>query len=91
MLSAGHKSRSFVFLATGTCRPTQWHYWAIGFGSGHCCNAQPMAKKKNPAAIELGRRGGRASARKLTDEQRKEKARKAAQARWAKKRAKRAE
>jgi hypothetical protein len=43
-----------------------------------------MAKKKNPAAVELGSKGGRASANKLTDEQRKEKARKAAQARWAK-------
>ena len=88
MLSAEHTSRSFVFLATGTCWPTQWHYLAIGFGSGHCCNAQPMAKKKNSAAVELGRKGGRASAKKLTDEQRKEKARRAAHARWAKRNAK---
>ena len=43
-----------------------------------------MAKKKNPAAVELGRKGGKASAKRLTDEQRKEKARKAAQARWTK-------
>jgi hypothetical protein len=42
-----------------------------------------MGKKKNPAAVELGRKGGRASGKKLSDEQRKEKARKAAQARWA--------
>jgi hypothetical protein len=41
-----------------------------------------MAKKKDPAAVELGRKGGKASAKKLTREQRKEKARKAAQARW---------
>jgi hypothetical protein len=40
--------------------------------------------KKNPAAVQLGRRGGKATARKLTKEQRKESARKAAQARWAK-------
>jgi hypothetical protein len=43
-----------------------------------------MAKKKNPAAVQLGRKGGKASAEKLTQEQRKEKARKAAQARWSK-------
>jgi len=43
-----------------------------------------MAKKKNRAAVQLGRKGGKASAEKLTDEQRTEKARKAAQARWTK-------
>jgi len=41
-------------------------------------------KKKSPAAIELGRRGGKARAKKLTKEQRHESARKAAQARWQK-------
>jgi hypothetical protein len=41
-------------------------------------------KKKNPAAVALGRRGGKASAERLTEEQRKEKARKAAKARWTK-------
>jgi hypothetical protein len=40
--------------------------------------------KKNPAAVQLGRRGGKATARMLTTEQRKESARKAALARWAK-------
>jgi len=44
-----------------------------------------MAKRKSPAAVALGRKGGKASAQKLTHEQRREKARKAAQARWAKK------
>jgi len=43
---------------------------------------------KNPAAVELGRRGGlkggKARAAKLTPEQRQEAARRAAQARWAK-------
>jgi hypothetical protein len=43
-----------------------------------------MVKKKNSAAVELGRKGGKASAERLTAEQRKEKARKAAQARWTK-------
>jgi hypothetical protein len=42
---------------------------------------------KNPAAVALGRRGGKATARKMTAEQRQESARKAAQARWAKKKA----
>ncbi len=40
--------------------------------------------KKNEAAVQLGRRGGKATAKKLTAEQRKQSARKAAQARWAK-------
>jgi hypothetical protein len=40
--------------------------------------------KKNPAAVELGRKGGKASAKKLTPEQRSEKARKAAKAQWGK-------
>jgi hypothetical protein len=41
--------------------------------------------RKNPAAVELGRRGGKATAAKLSPAQRKDIARKAAQARWAKK------
>jgi hypothetical protein len=44
-----------------------------------------MAKRKNPAAVALGRKGGKATAKKLTVEQRAEGARKAAVARWAKK------
>jgi hypothetical protein len=49
-----------------------------------------MAEEKNPAAVELGRlgtsKGGKARAEKLTKEQRVEIARKAAKARWAKRR-----
>ena len=41
---------------------------------------------KNSAAVELGRLGGKARARKLTPEQRQEAARKAVEARWAKQR-----
>jgi hypothetical protein len=41
--------------------------------------------KKNPAAVALGRKGGKASAKKRTAEERKEHARKAAKARWSKK------
>ena len=39
---------------------------------------------KNSAAVELGRRGGKARARKLTPEERREAARRAVAARWAK-------
>jgi len=49
-----------------------------------------MSERKNPAAVELGKlgglKGGKARAEKLTKEQRVEIARKAANARWAKKR-----
>jgi len=43
-----------------------------------------MPIKKDPYSIEFARKGGKASAKKLTAEQRSEKARKAAKARWAK-------
>ena len=43
-----------------------------------------MVPKKNPAAVELGRRGGKATARNLSAEERKQIATKAARARWAK-------
>jgi len=54
------------------------------------CHQPGMAKReKNAAAVALGRlgglKGGKARARKLTAEQRRASARKAAQARWAKK------
>jgi hypothetical protein len=53
-----------------------------------CARAQepPMAKK-NPAAAQLGRRGGKVTAKKLRLEQRRAADRKAAQARWDKKKA----
>jgi len=44
-----------------------------------------MAKEKKFSASEFARRGGKARAEKLTKEQRKEIARKAAKARWGKK------
>jgi hypothetical protein len=40
--------------------------------------------KKNPHAVLLGRRGGKARIDKITPERRKEIAQKAARARWAK-------
>ncbi|MEE9589761.1 MAG: RNA-binding protein [Hyphomicrobiaceae bacterium] len=39
---------------------------------------------KNKAAVELGRKGGKARAEKMTPEQRRKVAKKAARARWAK-------
>ena len=49
-----------------------------------------MTEEKNPAAVELGRlggkKGGKVRAEKLSPERRKEIARKAAKARWYKKR-----
>jgi hypothetical protein len=40
--------------------------------------------KKDPAAVQLGRKGGKAAAKNRTKEEREEQARKAAQARWSK-------
>lgn len=49
-----------------------------------------MTEEKNPAAVALGklggRKGGKARAKNMTPEERSEAARKAAKARWAKKR-----
>jgi hypothetical protein len=56
----------------------------------HCDKRKLMAKtKKDPAAVSLGRRGGKEYARAHTAEERKAQAQKAAQARWAKVKAKR--
>jgi hypothetical protein len=43
-----------------------------------------MAKRKNPAAVALGKRGAKARMKKLTPEKRSEVARTAVMARWAK-------
>jgi hypothetical protein len=40
-------------------------------------------RRKDPAAVQLGRKGGKRRAQKLTAEERQESARKAARARWA--------
>lgn len=46
---------------------------------------QPKGKTKRPMTVrEMAQLGGKATAEKLTPEQRKESARKAARARWAK-------
>jgi hypothetical protein len=41
-----------------------------------------MAKKKNPAAVALGRKGGQNSRKNLPAEEKKELAQRAANARW---------
>jgi hypothetical protein len=43
-----------------------------------------MAKTKDPAAVALGKKGGKARAKKLTPEELSEQGRKAVQTRWAK-------
>lgn len=60
---------------------------AIGrIATGEQSEDEPKEDTRNPAAVELGRRGGlkggKARAAKLTPEQRSEAARKAARARW---------
>ena len=47
-----------------------------------------IMRQKNPAAVELGRRGGKARGQKLSKQQRKEIARKGGLARWEKARPK---
>jgi hypothetical protein len=47
-----------------------------------------MTTKKDPAAVALGKKGGLATAKRLTKKQRIESARRAAKARWAKEKAK---
>ena len=42
----------------------------------------PVEKEKNAAAVEMGRKGGKARALKLSKEKRSEIARKAAKKRW---------
>ena len=45
---------------------------------------EPTAEERHTAAVMLGRKGGKARAEKMSPEQRKEIAKKAAQARWIK-------
>jgi hypothetical protein len=56
--------------------------------TGNAPPALPLKQQKNPAAVELGRlgglKGGKARASKLTPEQRKAIAQKAAAVRWQK-------
>ncbi len=51
--------------------------------AGRFAYTSGMAEKKNPAAVELGRRGGLARVKGQTKAQRSESARNAAKSRWA--------
>lgn len=68
--------------------PNQLGKLIVDLATGEAEEADPD-EGKNPAAVELGRkgglRGGKARAEKLTAEQRRESAQRAAAARWAKK------
>lgn len=52
--------------------------------TGEIEDETPVDKKKNAAAVEMGRKGGKARASKLSKEKRSEIARKAAKKRWTK-------
>ena len=43
-----------------------------------------MAKRKNPNAVALGKKGGKARAERMSPQERSESARKAVEARWEK-------
>ena len=58
------------------------------FAGRSACGKRRLMAKKDPAAVRLGRRGGKEYARRHTAEERKAQARKAAQARWAKQKGK---
>ena len=66
--------------------PNQLAKAVVDFATGQR-EPDPPARVKNPAAVELGRIGGRvggkARAAAMTPEERADSARKAAQARWA--------
>jgi hypothetical protein len=65
--------------------PNQLGKLIVDIATGEADDTPPESEK-NPAAVELGRKGGlkggKARAAKLTSEQRKDSARKAAKARW---------
>ena len=54
----------------------------ISVGEAEDPISTPESEGKNAAAVELGRRGGRARAERMTPERRAEIARRAAAARW---------
>jgi hypothetical protein len=66
--------------------PNQLGKLIVDFATGETDDAPPSEPEKNPAAVELGRKGGlkggKARAESMTPEQRSEAAKKAARARW---------
>jgi hypothetical protein len=69
--------------------PNQLGKLIVDIATGDADDGPSSEPEKNPAAVELGRKGGlkggRARAAKLTPEQRRAAAKKAAKARWQKK------
>jgi hypothetical protein len=71
----------------GESRPADTHAAAIkvariAVGEDEGDIASPESEGKNPAAVELGRMGGRARAQSMSSKRRSEIARKAARQRW---------
>lgn len=70
--------------------PNQLAHIIIGIATGEAEEALPADVGKNPAAVELGRlggrKGGKARAASLTPEERRAAAQKAAAVRWGAKR-----
>lgn len=68
--------------------PNQLAKLIVDISTGEAEEEHTKEREKNPAAVALGKlggkKGGKARAEKLTPEQRKEIARKAATARWKK-------
>lgn len=66
--------------------PNQLAKLIVDLATGEAEDTSPEDAGKNPAAVELGRKGGlkggKARAAKMTAKERSESARKAAQARW---------
>ena len=77
--------------------PNNYTYYALSMSREYLSSQPPdkvsiMSRRKNPHAVALGRiggkkggsKGGKTSAAKMTPEERRERARKAALARWKK-------
>lgn len=66
--------------------PAQLAKLIVDIATGEVEDREPTPEEqgKDPAAFVMGRKGGAARARNLTEEQRKEIARKAAASRWRK-------
>jgi hypothetical protein len=66
------------------CNPVFTALRTAAYRHTNYCDTIRDMSPKNPAAVALGRRGGKATAENRTAEQRSEAARKAVKARWAK-------
>jgi hypothetical protein len=68
------------------CDPNQLGKLIVDLATGEADDTPPPEDTRNPAAVELGRKGGlkggKARAAKMTPEERSAAAKKAAEARW---------